>query len=216
MPRPVDYGESIGGVENHSEEGWRKDSEGETRQRSLRLPLPESPPLRSLIKPRQWGLIPITSRYGPRFRSVGRGQRRREKGTSWRRGTGTRVFGAEVRGVESCWWKANPGGMSSGRYMGYSSSRSPSTAPQSPHISSMRAASAALAEQEKYGRHATLDLDDCILWKFRSVTASGCCVSYTFPSSGLVMFDFSLGVMGWGGGDGLFLNSSFSSSLLHD
>lgn len=52
--------------------------------------------------------------------------------------------------------------------------------------------------------------------EIRSVTASGCCVSYTFPSSGLVMFDFSLGVMGWGGGDGLFLNSSFSSSLLHD
>ncbi|CAA6670132.1 unnamed protein product [Spirodela intermedia] len=34
--------------------------------------------------------------------------------------------------------------------MGYSPSRSPSTAPQSHHISGMRAASAALVEQEKY------------------------------------------------------------------
>ncbi|URD72080.1 KH domain-containing protein [Musa troglodytarum] len=38
--------------------------------------------------------------------------------------------------------------MASGRYMAYSPS--PSTAPQSPHISGMRSASSALVEQEKY------------------------------------------------------------------
>ncbi|MQL78323.1 hypothetical protein Taro_010763 [Colocasia esculenta] len=40
--------------------------------------------------------------------------------------------------------------MSSGRYMAYSPSPSPSTAPHSPHLSGIRSASAALAEQEKY------------------------------------------------------------------